>query len=243
MPSHYSYLLVDVLCVLVPFIASFHPQLQFYKQWKFFAVPCILTALFFIIWDCFFTAKGVWSFNSKYVTGIYLLNLPLEELLFFICIPYACVFTYYCFRKFLQLDKYVRASHVVAVVLAIVLSITGMLHVAQLYTSFTFFLLAGVLILMLLIRAKYLPWLLLSYVVLQLPFILSNGWLTGSFNNEAIVMYNGEYNLGIRILNIPFEDIFYGMLLFSMNIVGYEFLRNHSETVYRTPLKKSSVKY
>lgn len=54
--------------------------------------------LLFIPWDVWFTHLGIWGFNTGHLVGISLLGLPLEEWLFFICIPYACVYTYHCFR-------------------------------------------------------------------------------------------------------------------------------------------------
>ncbi|MED5256365.1 MAG: lycopene cyclase domain-containing protein, partial [Candidatus Neomarinimicrobiota bacterium] len=52
-----------------------------------------------------------------------------------------------------------------------------------------------------------------SYIFILIPFFIINGILTGSFILDEIVWYNDNYNLGIRIGTIPFEDIFYGFSL------------------------------
>ena len=54
---------------------------------------------------------------------------------------------------------------------------------------------------------------IVSYIFILIPFFIINGLLTGSFILEEIVWYNDNYNLGIRIGTIPFEDIFYGFSL------------------------------
>ena len=110
MPEQYTYLLVDLLCIVFPFAFSFYPKISFYKQWRFFVLPCLATALFFILWDIIFTGIGVWSFNPRYVCGAYLFGLPLEEYLFFICIPYACVFTYYSVTKLFNLPAFHKVA-------------------------------------------------------------------------------------------------------------------------------------
>lgn len=104
----YTYLLVDLTCIIVPFIASFYPKHPFYKEWKYFFPANLIVALFFIIWDIIFTHRGVWGFNADYLTGYNIVNLPIEEVLFFICIPYCCVFTYFALKylvKKIPLDK------------------------------------------------------------------------------------------------------------------------------------------
>ena len=80
----YTYLLVDFTCIIVPFIASFYPKHPFYKEWKYFFPANFIVALFFIIWDIIFTERGVWGFNADYLTGYNIVNLPIEEVLFFV---------------------------------------------------------------------------------------------------------------------------------------------------------------
>ena len=92
------YLLVNLGAMAIPFAFSWHPKIRFVDQWRSFWPACLITLAFFIAWDVLFTAQGVWGFNESYLVGLSLLGLPLEEWLFFVAIPYACVFTYFVFR-------------------------------------------------------------------------------------------------------------------------------------------------
>jgi lycopene cyclase domain-containing protein len=225
MAEHYTYLLVDFFCIIFPFLFSFHPKLQFYRQWRFFLLPCLLTAAFFLAWDALFTYLGVWSFNPAYVLGLYLWGMPLEEYLFFFCIPYACVFSYHCFSLLFQFDRFRVPVRIFYLFLAVILLSVALLHLERLYTSVTFILCSGLLLLLLSRRVTFLPAFFFCFLFILVPFILSNGVLTGSFFGRTVVRYNGAHNLGIRILTIPFEDTFYGMLLLLLNVWGYEYCR------------------
>lgn len=229
MSEKFTYLLVDFFCIVFPLLFSFHPKLQFYKKWKSFLLPCVFTATFFLIWDVLFTHWGVWSFSPKYVVGVYLVNLPIEEILFFICIPYACVFSYYCFTLFFNFSKLRVPVNVFYYGLAIALLCIAFFNLEKLYTSVTFILLSVFLLFLLIKKSDFLPTFFFCFLFILIPFVVSNGVLTGSFFGRTVVSYNDSHNLGIRLLTIPIEDTFYGMLLLLMNVYGFEYLRRKSE--------------
>lgn len=215
----FTYLLVNFFTIIIPFIFSFHPKLQFHKQWRAFFPALIISALVFIIWDAWFTRLGVWHFNPKYVTGINLVNLPLEEVLFFICIPYACVFTYHCLNRFYNFSWNQNTENLVTVLLSISALAIGVLSIGKLYTSYTFISLALLcLILRFGFQVRWLSTAFSIYALLLFPFFIVNGILTGTGLEEPVVLYNNEENLGIRLLTIPVEDIFYGLELFLLNV-------------------------
>ena len=89
------YLLLNIGSISIPFLFSFHPKLKFYKYWKALFLSLLITMFIYIPWDVIFTKHGIWGFNNAYFLNQSILGLPIEEWLFFICIPYACVFTHY----------------------------------------------------------------------------------------------------------------------------------------------------
>ena len=223
------YLLIDLFTVIIPLLFSFHPKIQFYKEWKWIIPANIVTAAIFIIWDILFTKYGVWGFNKNYVTGIYFFNLPVEELLFFVCIPYACVFTYYCINKFYTIKWQPKYENIFILTLSLLLLITGIYFYQKLYTSITFFSLTVVLLFIQYIsKNNWLMKLLLVYVFLFIPFLIVNGILTGSGLQQPVVWYNDAENMGMRILTIPVEDIFYGLELIVLNVFFYHLFRSAS---------------
>lgn len=226
MNRSFTYLLVDFFCLVFPFVFSFHPKIKFNKQLRFFWQPCLLTGFGFVLWDILFTHFGIWSFNNKYVSGYYFLNLPLEEVFFFLCIPYACVFTYYCICKLTRASATGDRFFTPLQTSAFLLLVVALFNFNRYYTSVTLVLLAIVFFIMAHRRSGFLKNFFLSYLVILFPFFISNGVLTGVFTAEPVVIYNDHYNLGIRILTIPLEDLFYGMLLLLLNVGGFEYVKS-----------------
>ncbi|MXV37817.1 lycopene cyclase domain-containing protein [Flavobacteriaceae bacterium Ap0902] len=87
--DHYLYLILNILSFSVPFVYSFErKRLHFIQYWKSYFLAIALVGLVFIIWDIYFTNLGVWGFNDAYLVGWRLFQLPIEEWLFFLLIPY-----------------------------------------------------------------------------------------------------------------------------------------------------------
>ncbi len=217
--------------VIVPFLFSFHPKVQFFKKFSYFFKALLVVLFIFIPWDILFTHLGVWEFNSNYVLGINFFNLPFEEVLFFICIPYACIFTYHILNKFFNLDRFLKAENIISIALVLFLIITALLNYNRLYTSVTFTALAlFILLLKYVLRVKWLHKFYFTYLILLIPFLIVNGLLTGTGIEDAVVKYDDNQNLGIRMLTIPVEDIFYGMLLIMLTLSIYEYLSKKNNT-------------
>lgn len=228
----FLYLLVDFFTVIVPLIFSFHPKIKFYNSWKSFFIAAFCVAIVFIIWDSVFTALGVWNFNPRYVTGVYFFKLPVEEILFFICVPFSCVFTYYCLDKFYNLRWKPKTEDLFSLLLSGCLLITGIIFIKQLYTSVTFISTALLcIILKFIFKINWLGKAITVYAFLLIPFLVVNGILTGTGLEEPVVRYNNLENLRVRLLTIPIEDIFYGFELFLLNLVIFIHLNHKNKTV------------
>lgn len=223
----YLYLTLDILSISIPLIASFYPKAPFYKKWKFLFPAILISATFFVIWDDSFTRMNVWSFNERYLTGIKIGHLPLEEVLFFLCIPYACVFTYFALNHLIKEDFLFPCRKRMSGIFVVILLTMGVYHFEKWYTSATFLLLGVTMTFQMRTqRATYMGRFYFAYAIILLPFFAVNSVLTGSFIEEEVVWYNNAENLGIRLGTIPVEDIFYGMLLVLMNVMIYEWLHS-----------------
>ena len=222
----YTYLLVNLLSLAYPLAQSFERRLQLYRQWRALFPAIAITGAFFIVWDVLFTSWGVWGFNPRYLSGINIGNLPLEEWLFFITIPYACIFVYEVMNYFVKRDVLGKIARPLAIALGIALLVGGALAWGKWYTSTTA-LLAGAALLLVAFsgQSKWLGRFFIGYAVSLVPFLLVNGLLTGSFLDEPVVWYNDAENLGIRLFTIPVEDTVYMLLLLLMNTAIYERLK------------------
>jgi lycopene cyclase domain-containing protein len=221
----YAYLLINFLSVIFPFLLSFDKRVRFYKSWKFIWPGLLITGMLFLAWDIVFTVKGVWSFNPNYILGITFFRLPLEEILFFLTIPFSCIFIYECLNYYV---KWQIADQIIKILTALLLVASVIILVFfhdRLYTLINFgTLLFMLLLLVYFLKVKWLNRFFLAYLVSLIPFYIVNGILT----SIPIVMYNNAENLAVRVGTIPVEDHFYLMSLLLMNVAFFEYYRKRN---------------
>ena len=219
------YLWLNIGSIAVPLLYSFHPKLQLYKKFHWLLLSLMLTMGVFIPWDVIFTINGVWGFNSDYFLGFEIFSLPLEEWLFFICIPFACVFTHYALLLYfpnLKLNKVVTKA--ISISLVLILFILALANYDKWYTLVNFSLAIPLTWLVYKYNPQLLQHFFLTFLVMLIPFFIVNGVLTGSWIDNQVVWYNDAENLGIRMGTIPVEDSIYAYSMILMNLYYFEYL-------------------
>lgn len=221
-----TYLLINFFTVIICFIASFDKRVQFHKHFGTFLLSSTVVAIPFIAWDIWFTKMGVWWFNTDYTMGWVIAGLPLEEWMFFYFIPFACVFTYYCFDKFFNLKWTQGLNNIIVFFTTIVCVVVALLYYEKIYTLVTAIVtLLTVIFLHFIAKKDWIGQASLVFLVLMLGFFPVNGVLTGTGIASPIVNYNPENFLGIRLLTIPIEDAVYGYSQFLLNVYFFELFR------------------
>lgn len=228
--EHYLYLGLNIFTLMGPLALSFDRKVAYWRTWKALFPAIAITGALFLIWDIWFTAQGVWGFNPEYLTGLELFGLPLGEWLFFLTVPYACVFIYACVKAYFPSDPLGKIAPTILKGLMVLLPILGLIFYDQIYTLVTF-VGAGILLAINLyvIKPNYLGHFLLGYLIALVPFALVNGVLTAL----PVVWYNDLENFGLRLGTIPVEDSMYNLWLVLMNINLYEWLLSRQQKALR----------
>jgi len=210
----YEYLIFNLLVISGPLLFGFFRSFYFVDKWLPAAGSIILVGIPYIIWDALVTGRH-WTFNASYVTGTYISGLPVEEWLFFITVPFACLFswemiTLYArdrtFEGMRRLRPYLYLLPAAGVLIfsrgleytGLVLIFIGIAVFADQFLRTD----------LLLSRRFYI------YLGLIVFFTLVfNGYLTA----RPVVLYGETYQLGWRIITIPVEDFGYGIALLFLN--------------------------
>ncbi len=217
-----TYLLINILIIFFPLILSFDKNLKFYKK-----VPYVLQSIAFIstayiVWDVIATERGDWAFSPEHLIGFYILGLPLEEILFFITVPYACIFIFETVSFYVK-EKKLNFNKKLSIIPAVILIVLGIIFYDQNYTFTVSIFAAAFFIGAVLFNEQLLAsrnfW--ITMLVSFLPFLIVNYFLT----SIPVVTYNETAFSGKRFITIPYEDFLYSFSMISLWILFYELAR------------------
>ena len=222
-----EYLLFNLLVIAGPLGYSFEKQIRFRERWRE-AFPAIFLSLaVYVVWDSAVTNRH-WYFNTAYMLDVRLLKLPLEEWLFFITVPYACLFV----KEVLGLvfkNRFVRGLEWVRIACFALLPIgVFVFQTGKEYTGLVLIAFGVVAFLDRQLRTDTLLqtrtyWFLASVLLCTLIFNMYLTW-------RPLITYASAYQLDIRIGTIPVEDFGYGLTHLALCNIFYEYLQHRSKT-------------
>jgi lycopene cyclase domain-containing protein len=213
-----EYLLLNIFIIAIPLFLSFERKIEYYKKLPALLLSIIIVGGAFIIWDVIATIRGDWIFNTEYTFNLKLFRLPIEELLFFITVPYASLFLYETLKLYFtekQIDFKKTYAYVIGVFLLVlaVVSFNNSYSLIVLLITAMFILLAANIHHCLLCSKIYWMWI----VIMFMPFLFVNYILT----SLPIVIYSRKAIWDFRISTIPVEDILYSFSFLSFNLLVY----------------------
>ncbi len=217
------YLILNFSIIIIPLLFSFEKKIEFYKKVPVVLLSILLVSPFYILWDMAATYLGDWSFNKTYVGKIFVFNLPLEEILFFITVPYAIIFIYETVKLYVK-EKEFPLNKIFYFFIALLLAINSYFFNHNNYTG-VILLISGFFFL---ISLLFYPDILTSNIfwitilISFIPFLVVNYLLT----SLPVLQYNENEIWGLRILTIPLEDFFYSFSMIAFWLMVYDYFRS-----------------
>jgi len=214
-----EYLIFNVLVALPPLLLWRRPDSGMAGRGGDALRAILWMAIPFIVWDAWAAGRH-WTFNPSTVIGLDFFGLPIEEILFFFSVPFACLFLWESVFK----KRPERSAPALAWLYRLPWGMAplgaGLFLAGRQYTGLTLLALSAVCIwdrrsgTELLLQPRFLGFL---GAVLALTAVF-NGYLTA----RPVVLYGAAYQLDFRLGTIPIEDFGYGLALVYGVTVGFE---------------------
>jgi lycopene beta-cyclase len=100
--DRFQYLLLMGACLVITLPLEFVIGARVWRRPRRLLAAMALPVALFVVWDVIAIARDHWSYNPEYVTGWELpLDLPVEELVFFLVIPICGLLTFEAVRRVL----------------------------------------------------------------------------------------------------------------------------------------------
>lgn len=109
----YQYLLLMAGCLLITLPLELFLRANVYRQPRRLLAAVLPVVLVFSVWDVFGIVRGHWWYSPRFTTGwlIPVVDMPVEELVFFVVIPICGLLTYGAVDTVLHLLARLRRRH------------------------------------------------------------------------------------------------------------------------------------
>lgn len=213
------YSLIAVAVLAGPLALSFDDKVHFLTHWPAVALASLVTGVLYLFWDSLVVLRGDWSFNPRFTGTFRIFRLPVGEILFFVAVPYACLFLFEVVRAYFpgtelwNVNKSsLFAGALVFVVAAWIFRKLGYTLLAM--ASVALFLSTLALTHPTLVgRTEFWIWFGLCFVAF--------GLVNGLYTALPTIHYNPKAIWGLRVGTIPLEDFFYNLSYLGLTLCFY----------------------
>lgn len=222
--KNFTYLLLLAVYLIVPLVLSFRGRVRFVFQLRYILPAVIFSTILFVMWDIRFTKLSIWTFNPQYLTGIEILNLPIEEWLSFVVVSLSSVYIYEWMKAHMETVENANVFVVVSLVLLAITAVLAYTFRARMFAFFTFFLSAiylGYTVFRNNFKLFYTKF-YLSWIVSLIPYLIVYAIL----DSLPAITYDVNHIIGMAVVGVPVERIAYLFLLLLINTTIYEYLSN-----------------
>lgn len=216
----FEYLLVD-LVMLAPLvlIGVFKPE-WFKGGLKPALSATVVASIPFVVWDSLVVGRH-WWFNEAHVMPVRFFGLPIEEYLFFLVVPMACLITWelaFDAKRERPVDWLKFAGPLLLLVTAALGAKAW--STGREYTAFSLWSVSLSVVVDVLSGTRVYSmkkgWAFL--VTVAALTTIFNGYLTG----RPVVLYDEQYQVPFRVITIPIEDYGFGIALAMLAAIRYQ---------------------
>ncbi len=203
----YTFLILNLLLVLIPFALKFDRNVVNVDKLKSIILPSLIVTFVFSEVAVFLTGLKAWNFNTAYLIGASYRGLPLEEYIFLFAFSFAGLGVYnYLNAKFPtnDLQKYSLTLSNLMMGICIAILFFGVEYINKLRFMYRFY------------RA---------FVAMLIPFYCVFLLIC----NLPIITYNTAQNVRFSLFKIPFENHFFMMATLLLGVYLFETLKSRKK--------------
>lgn len=216
----FEYLIFNFIILLSPFLAYLLYNQMIFPNNVNYIISIVISSVLFIFHDIKVVNKW-WQFNKKYILGIKIFNLPVEEILFFFITSFSCLVIWINLNKVSLLKNNLQFINLLFFSSVFFYYFNLYKNTKKPYPKFIFFSLVILIFFDLILGTNVIikfKFLIFSIIVFILTSIF-NYYLT----KRPIVIYQSYYKSNKKILSIPVEDFLYGFNFIYLTILLSEF--------------------